>query len=205
MQFYEVFTLNDSEKLTNIVRGLLKAPTVEEISAQLAKSSTWRTYYAKQFKITNCYYRVTCANPYERATIQLIVESQDTGGQLCVSGLVLSTVQANCGALHLAQISTDFQRCGLGSLVLNEVLKWATTVGYTMIFGNTAGREQNTYALPFFKKLGFVQFGKAYVNGRSGNTNVWLQKFLRPCDPNDHEDEEEDYDEYEDNDYEGDN
>lgn len=203
MQFYEVFTLNDSKKFMNCVQGLLKAPTVEEISARLEKSSTWRAYYSKHFKVTDCYYKVTCSVPYERATIQLIVESQN-GDQLCVSMLILSTVQANCGALHLAKVQTDFQSCGFGSLILNEVLKWATTVGYTMVFGNTAGRAQNTYALPFFKKLGFVQLGKAYVNGRSGNTNVWLQKFLRPCDPNDHEDEEEDYDEYEDNDDEGD-
>lgn len=203
MQFYEVLTLNDSNKLTHGVQGLLKAPTVEEISAKLIKSATWRNYYSKQFTVTDCYYKVTCDIPYERATIQLIVENGE-GGQLCVSMLILSTIQANCGALHLAQVHSDFQRCGFGSLVLNEVLKWATTVGYTMVFGNTAGLAQNTYALPFFKKLGFVQLGKAYVNARSSNTNVWLQKFLRPCDPNDYEDEEEDYDEYEYNDNERD-
>lgn len=201
MQFYEVFTLNDSKKLVNDVQGLLKAPTVEEILAKLIKSATWRHYYLKQFKVTDCYYKVTCKTPYERATIQLQIKNQD-GAELCVGMLILSTVPANCGALHLAQVNSDFQRCGFGSLVLNEVLKWATTVGYTMVFGNTAGRAQNTNALPFFKKLGFVQLGKAYVNERSGNTNVWLQKFLRPCDPNDHEDEEEDYDEYEHNDNE---
>jgi len=197
VQFYEVLTLNDSKKLTNGVKGLLKAPTVEEFHAKLIKSATWRNYYSKQFKVTDCYYKVTCKTPYERATIQLIIENQD-GGQQCVGTLILSTVQANCGALHLAQVQTDFKRYGLGSLILNEVINWATTVGYTMVFGNIAGRTQNTHALPFFKKLGFVQFGKAYVNVRSGNTNIWLQKFLCPCDPSDHTDEEEDYDDYND-------
>lgn len=68
-----------------------------------------------------------------------------------------------------------------------------------MVFCNTAGAYQNSRAGALFTKLGFEPMGKPYVNYRSGNLNIWMQKILRVVELSEDEDDE-DFDEEENDD-----
>ncbi len=198
MQFYSALTLADHRHPhEGGYPGYLHAPTVEEIKTLLSKTSLAKHY--KLDEIIDCRYEVIFTKTkYTSAQISLVITlkhptmSQGLNLSLCAANL--ATVENNCGALHLSGLSVPNQRSGIGSLFLRDIMKWCYKVGYTMICCNTAGKQQNDQALPFFKKHGFLQMGKSYVNARSGNINVWLQKFLRNGDPTTWVDEDQDDD-----------
>lgn len=198
MQFYSALTLADHHHPhEGGYPGYLHAPTVKEIQTLLSKTSLAKHY--KLDEIIDCKYRVTFVSPgYTIASISLIMtlDHPATKSSIDVSlcTACLATIEHNCGVLHLSGMSSSSQRGGIGSLFLQEIMKWCYEVGYTMICCNTAGNQQNTQVLPFFKKHGFLQMGKSYVNARSGNINVWLQKFLRNGNPTTWVDENQDDD-----------
>lgn len=106
------------------------------------------------------YFLVTSTQPFE----------QDIGR------ITLSTVMNNCGAIHLSNLESNHK--GAGSYILNEVKRWLTLAGYTLVFCNTAG-EQNDFVPTFWKKHGFYQMmPHNYKNLRSDNTNIWLYHIL---------------------------
>lgn len=197
MQFYSALTLADHRHPHDGgYPGYLHAPTVKEIQTLLSKTSLAKHY--KLDEIIDCKYQVTfVGSGYIAAEIDLIMTlpiqpKSSVDVNLCTTRL--ATIQNNCGALHLSGMSSSSYRGGIGSLFLREIMKWCHEVGYTMICCNTAGNQQNTQALPFFKKHGFLQMGKSYVNARSRNINVWLQKFLRNGNPTTWVDENQDDD-----------
>lgn len=198
MQFYSALTLADHRHPhEGGYPGYLHAPTVKEIQTLLSKTNLAKHY--KLDEIIDCEYQVTFTTTgYVAANICLVITLKHPAKPqsliLSLCSAHLATVQNNCGALHLANMSAADQRCGIGSLFLRDIMKWCHEVGYTMICCNTAGKQQNDRALPFFKKHGFLQMGKSYVNARSGNINVWLQKFLRNGDPTTWVDEDQDDD-----------
>lgn len=193
MQIYNPYTLTDTRyPIVTGWFGLLKAPSLPDILKLLEQSTYFKAHYSK-VQFTDCRYKVVQNKEVTSATIVLEL-TLTNGGALYLAGCVLSSVHHNCGTLHLSGFNSEFKKCGIGTILLNDVLNWAIGCGYTMIHGNTAGTAQNTVALPFFKKHGFLQMGKSYVNQRSGNVNVWIQKLIVPCSPQNYVDEDQDDD-----------
>jgi hypothetical protein len=96
-----------------------------------------------------------------------------------LGGINISTVSYNCGAIHISNLVSYYEGTGIGSYILNEVLRWLRKqAGYSLIFGNTAG-DQNEFVPTFWKKNGFSQMmPENYINLRSENINIWIYKLL---------------------------
>lgn len=130
----------------------------------------------------------------DNSTVYLRLNYKDNTITLC--SVTLATVNYNCGAIHISNLYVeDGYNCGFSWDLLNIVERWCKWAGYTMVFGNTAGGYQNQL-VPRFEKLGYTKMGVDYINSRSSNRNIWLQKILVDQDTLeevDDEDEEEEF------------
>lgn len=126
------------------------------------------------------------------ATVYLRLKYKSNIITLCY--VTLTTVEHNCGAIHLSNLCVeDGYNCRFSWDLLNIVERWCKWAGYTMVFGNTAGSYQNQL-VPRFEKLGYTKMGVDYINSRSRNRNIWLQKILVDQDTLDEEpDDEEEF------------
>lgn len=198
MQLYESYSLADQRYPEEGYRGFLVSPTIEEIDELLKKNYSWEQY-KKEGTVTNIKFDVTKYDHHKGATIRLKMmwkhrlEKHTVDVEL--ASVSIHSVESNCSAVHISNINSHFGRSGLGSLLLAKVENWCKHVGYTMLFGNTAGNLQNTRALPFFLKNGYTPMGQEYANVRSRNKNIWFQKIINTEILEDEDNEDEDYDE----------
>jgi len=197
MSFYNINMLADSTDPLPAdswatIGGCLTAPNNQEtLKKAITLAKIFLNYsYRKADKDTlkdyYLYFKIEFSNNKREANIVLVFKHKTKVDhpEIQISGLKLATVFTNCGALHISNLRNNFQGQPEGTyfcyLLLKEVLKFATKAGYTFIFGNTAG-YQNDIALPFFKRNGFIELIK-YKNKRSSNLNIWIYKMLTEKD-----------------------
>ena len=121
----------------------------------------------------------------------------------CIASCTLSTVEYNCSAIMVANLYTEnYYNKGLGWFLLDLIEQWAIYAGYTLLIGNTAGREQNNLIYKF-KKKGWIESNIQYVNARTSNKNIWLYKVIAEAIEQEEADDyyEEDTDSNEDEDF----
>lgn len=127
------------------------------------------------------------------ALISLLLPADINNNTLC--SVQINTVEYNCGAIHINNLYSDLgYSTGLAWMLLELVEDWCRYAGYTLLFGNTAGYQQNQLVTKF-ESLGWEQWGPHYVNARSGNKNIWLRKLIAFAEEviDDDEPEEEEY------------
>lgn len=118
-----------------------------------------------------------------------------------LASVTLATTQYNCGSIHVSNLyHSDGYHTKLAWDLLQHVEDWCKWCGYTMLFGNVAGHDQ-IKLLPKFLARGYTEMGVRYINKRSLNTNIWLQKIIQNQDNlKEEQDENDDY--YEEDNYE---
>lgn len=192
--FYEFHTLNSSsEKGSWFAYNL---PKQEDIIKRIRESKS--TYFSSIPNLEEWIPEIHIiyqGNLSDTANVHLRLNYKGSTITLC--SVTLTTVNYNCGAIHISNLYTEEGHgCGFSWDLLDLVERWCKWAGYTMVFGNTAGSYQNQL-VPRFEKLGYTKMGVDYINSRSRNRNIWLQKILIDQDtlveePNDDYDEEED-------------
>lgn len=95
-----------------------------------------------------------------------------------VGAVTITSMEHNCSTILISNLTSSVNRKGVASFILEQVLNWAKLAGYTNVICSIAGAYQHVTALPLFKKFNFEQMGTTYINGRTLNTNTWLQKIL---------------------------
>lgn len=186
MQLYEIFTLKDTNSESNPgYYGYLKAPDITNVKWKEFSKDTTIGFYLDRFIPEKFEFTVVPSSSYDKATVILNLHmknkdksKKESSPVLKIATICISSVNFNCGAVHLSNLNSYFTRKGFGDYLLNEVIDWCKKVGYTIVFGNTAG-DQNRYALPFFEKRGFKRMAEPYKNIRSGNTNIWIHKLIK--------------------------
>jgi len=200
MQLYEIHTLADSNHPDPYgYPGYLKCPPVNSINFSKVNSDSDLGYYLKHLNLESLRFKVNKTSTFEGATIKLILNFKKKTNKeefiYVLGSIKLSAINHNCGSVHISNLNSMIPNLGIGKLLLEEVENWCRTVGYTMLFGNTAG-SQNKYALPFFEKFGYKRMGEPYKNVRSGNTNIWFFKLIqeqpKEIDLQENEDDDED-------------
>lgn len=188
--FYEFHTLKSSSETGSWFADNL--PKREDIIKRIRESKN--TYFSSIPNLEEWIPEIHIiyqGNLSDSATVYLKLNYK--GNKITFCSVTLSVVNHNCGAIHLSNLCVeDGYNCGFSWDLLNIVERWCTWAGYTMVFGNTAGIYQNRL-VEQFKKLGYTKMGVDYINSRSGNRNIWLQKILVDQDTLDEEpDDEED-------------
>lgn len=130
--------------------------------------------------------------------LPLYTKKGETPEYTCkLANITISSTLYNCGSIHLSNLNTqDGYYTGLAMDFLTYIENWCIWSGYTMLFGNVAGHDQ-IKLLPEFLARGYTEMGVHYINKRSLNTNIWLQKIIQNQDnieeePDDDDDYEED-------------
>lgn len=202
MQLYEIYSLADKRYPKDGYYGYLTAPSVEKVEELLKTNYLWQHYKKKGSIIDIRFYSL----PYDshkgthiKLQMEWIPKKESTSISIPLVEVTIHSVENNCSAVHISNFKSNFRRLRLGSLLLQYVEEWCIQVGYTIIFGNTAGNFQNTEALPFFLKNGYTPMGQEYVNVRTRNKNIWFQKIINTEIPEDEEYDEE-YEEYDEED-----
>lgn len=185
MNFYKAYELCDSKHpVRSGFNGILVAPSIEQVLEWTKTASDYQDIYYlirdKNYKLTDVKFVVT-PDPTTEACVSLVAYFTGTDKsdrEFILSSIKIATVNYNCSALHIFDLYSIPTRKGMTTYFMNEILKWAKFAGYTFIFGNTAGSQQNREALPFFKKVGFTELGNPYRNIRSGQDNHWIQYLI---------------------------
>ena len=197
MQLYEIHTLGDSNQNVSGFKGYLNAPDLEE-TVEKMKTHGLHKHYILNGKFTEIEYKVYRSENNTTASVYLrllwMENNTNNTSYLDIASVTISSVPSNCGAVFISNLQVNNKRAGFGTLLVKEILDWCYFAGYTMVFCNTAGYYQNSIAGALFTKLGFEPMGKPYVNYRSGNLNIWMQKLLRVIEPSEDEDDEADDD-----------
>jgi hypothetical protein len=200
MQLYEIHTLGDSEKTVSGFKGYLNAPDLEETIEKL-KTHGLHKHYISNGIFQGIEFKVYKDANNETASIYLKASwtenDTDNSSYLDIARVTISSVPSNCGAVFISALEVWNKRAGFGTFLVKEILDWCYFAGYTMVFCNTAGEYQNRVAGALFTKLGFEPMGKPYVNYRSENLNIWMQKILRVVEPSEDEDDEDNWDDVE--------
>lgn len=189
--FYEFHTLKSSSEKGSWFPDNL--PKLEDIIKRIRKSNN--TYLSSIPNLEEWIPEIRIiyeGNLSDTANVHLRLNYGHSIITLCQ--VTLTTVNYNCGAIHLSNLNVnDGYNCGFSWDLLNIVERWCKWAGYTMVFGNTAGEYQNQL-VPRFEKLGYTKMGVDYINARSSNRNIWLQKILVDQDTLDEEpDDEEEF------------
>lgn len=185
MNFYRAYELCDSKHpVRSGFSGLLVAPSIEQVLEWTKTANDYQDIcwllQDKSYKLTDVKFTVT-PNPATETCVRLVAYFVAAGQpvrEIVLSSIQIATVNYNCSALHIFNLYSIPTRKGMATYFMNEILKWAKFAGYTFIFGNTAGTQQNREALPFFQKVGFTLLGSPYRNIRSGQHNHWIQYFI---------------------------
>lgn len=189
--FYEFHTLkSSSEKGSWFAYNL---PKQEDIIKRIRESEKYPPPNIPNLEEWKPEIRITYKGSlYNNATVYLRLNYGNNIITLC--HVTLNTVEYNCGAIHLSNLCVEEgYNCGFSWDLLDLVERWCKWAGYTMVFGNTAGSYQNQL-VPRFEKLGYTKMGVDYINVRSLNRNIWLQKILVDQDTLDEEpDDEEEF------------
>lgn len=113
---------------------------------------------------------------------------------LPAANVSITTVNSNCGAIHMSGLtSPELVGLGYAKDLFELVLEYLKYAGYTFLFGNTAGYQNN-----YVKKLeswGFKRMAEPYINPRSRQENIWLFKFIQTPPTLEEISEEDNYDE----------
>ena len=202
MQLYEIHTLGDSKETVSGFKGYLNAPDLEETIEKL-KTHGLHKHYIDNGKFQGIEFKVYKDNNNTEASIYLRVSWTENNANnntyLDIARVYISSVPSNCGAVFISALEVWNKRAGIATFFMKEILDWCYFAGYTMVFCSTAGEYQNRVAGNLFTKLGFEPMGKPYVNYRSGNLNIWMQKILRDVEPSEDEDDEDLWDDEETN------
>lgn len=148
---------------------------------------------------------VTKTSDCDKADITLslpLLKGEKVQYTVNLASVTLATTQYNCGSIHVSNLyHSDGYRTKLAWDLLQHVEDWCKWCGYTMLFGNVAGHDQ-IKLFPKFLARGYTEMGVRYINKRSLNTNIWLQKIIQNQDNLEEEPDEDDDEYYEEDNYE---
>jgi hypothetical protein len=164
--------------------GFFRVPDMKPYIEKIKKNTPW--WYDAYFsdkkgssKIIKFGYEFTQTTMQNLVHIQFVGYA-DSGAIVQLARVTLSTVDSNCGSVIISNLYSEVGRCGLGTFLFTEVMRYIQVAGYSFVLLNTAGQVQNQLGVSFFQeKFGFTPFkNQIYVNTRSGNANVWYFKFI---------------------------